>query len=171
MNISNKAAAIVSGTALVIHGALKRGPLGAIAIGIGGIITYLGISSTQEPLPAGRQLLRKSHTVEVEPYDAFVQWKDLTNLHNVFSGLRGVKSLDNGNWSIPLPGLGRAEVQVTHEQPGHVIEWRTLEGSKIEGHGLIRFTRKKNGRGTKIHHEISFGAASQPSATPELQNA
>lgn len=175
MSISDRTAAIVGGTALVIHGALKRGPLGTVAIGVGGVIAYLGLRYAPQPKPSGRQLLRASHTMESEPFEAFTHWQDLSRLSSVFGDLRTVKQLDNGNWRIPVPGLGHWEVEITNQQPGHVIEWRSVTGSPVEGRGIIRFTRKKNGRGTKVHHEISYmgaGAANASAKTePALQTA
>ena len=171
MSISDRTAAIVSGTALVIYGALKRGPAGAIAIGIGGAIAYLAMRPGSDAVISGRQVLRGSHTMNAEPYDAFVHWQDLSKLPSALRGIGAVKKLDNGNWRYALPGIGSLEVRIDHEDPGHVIEWRSVEGSKVDAHGVVRFTRKKNGRGTKVHMEITHAPASQSAGRPELQMA
>jgi uncharacterized membrane protein len=158
MGIPDRTAAIVSGSALVIHGALKRGGVGAVSIGIGAVIAYLGLRMEPDNVPTGRQLLRASQTTDAEPYDAFLKWQDLSELSSVIREIRSVKKMDNGNWRLSLPE-GFWEVQVAHEQPGHVIEWRSVEGAKIDGRCIVRFTRKKNGRGTKVHTEVSYGPA------------
>ncbi|MDP9171466.1 MAG: hypothetical protein M3N54_12670 [Acidobacteriota bacterium] len=160
MSISERTAAIVGGSALVIHGALKRGPAGAIAIGIGGVIAYLGLRPTTEAVLTGRQVMRSSYTMDLDPYEAFVKWQDLSALPSVMRGIGSFKKMDNGNSRFALPGgVGNIEVKTSHEQPGHVIEFRTVDGAKIDGHCIVRFTRKKNGKGTKVHLELSYGPA------------
>ncbi|MEP6716532.1 MAG: hypothetical protein ABJC09_13260 [Terriglobia bacterium] len=159
MRISERTVAIVTGTSLVIHGALKRSPLGAAIAGIGAAIVYLGFRRATDMTLTENQLLRSSYTMPVEPYDAFVKWQDLSELPSVIEGIGAVKKLSNGNWKYSVPGAGSLEVEIARQQPGHVIEWRSVPGSKINAVGTVRFTRKRNGRGTKVHMEISHRPA------------
>jgi uncharacterized membrane protein len=81
-----------------------------------------------------------------------------------FGGREPLAKDGGGNWhSWSIRGkLGLPvawETELVTDLPGRIVSWRSVENSAIRSCGRIRFTKKKGGRGTKIHLEMTHVAA------------
>jgi uncharacterized membrane protein len=61
-------------------------------------------------------------------------------------------------WKVHLPGLGALQwsAEMTEDDPGRRIGWRTLPGAVISHAGSVNFERLPGGRGTGIHVQMSY---------------
>lgn len=97
------------------------------------------------------------------PVDAYTLWRNLENFPRFFSRFQSVSHLGGNRHSWAVRGkLGvpvRWQTEIVNDQPGHILEWRSVEGSPIRSSAVIRFKRKKGDRGTKIHiHMVYYPA-------------
>ena len=162
----NRALYLVSGSALLMSGLLRKSPLGIVLAAVGGGIAAVGLNPdpTRSPETGEPTVVQKTVTVTKSPVEAYSYWRKLENLSSFIDGLHSVHSEDGQRHSWKVRGhLGLPvewQTEITHDQPGHLLEWKSVEGSPIVSAGSVRFKRKQGGRGTKIHVRFSYVPAS-----------
>jgi uncharacterized membrane protein len=102
-------------------------------------------------------------TVDVDPDTAYRAWRDLPKLPLFMLGLREVRTLDptHSRWTADGPGGDTVtwDVEITADEPGRLIAWRTLPGAGSPGEGRVTFTAAASGKGTEVRLERPRGRA------------
>jgi uncharacterized membrane protein len=87
-------------------------------------------------------------------------WSDLEMFPRFLRHLDSVTDLGSGRsrWSVKGPGgvLVDWEAEITADQAGRRISWRSLPGSGIRNRGTVRFEHAPAARGTEVHVEIAY---------------
>jgi uncharacterized membrane protein len=170
---SGRFVSLLSGTALASIG-LGRRSLGGLAVSlVGGTLLYRGATGycplyasmgidthkgngKSEPIHISEALTIDRHKDELYGF-----WRDADHLPKFMRFLEAVRKIDDrhAEWIARIPGdLGtvRWETEITDDQPGERIAWRTLPGSDIEETGDIRFEAAPGGRGTIVRIDLDY---------------
>lgn len=104
--------------------------------------------------------LSKAITVRRPPQEVYAFWRDFRNFPNFMSHLESVAVLDErrSHWTArgPAARLVEWDAEITEDQPGQVLAWRSLEGADVQNSGRVRFVPAPGERGTEVHVEIEY---------------
>ena len=111
--------------------------------------------------------LQATVTVNKSTDETFAFWRDLTNLPRFMQHLESVSPLAGGDtrshWVAKAP-LGASvswEAEITSEEPGRRLAWRSLPGSRIDNSGTVHFAEAPGDRGTEVkvvlHYDVPGG--------------
>ncbi|MDQ6663836.1 MAG: SRPBCC family protein [Acidobacteriota bacterium] len=162
------------GSALFIYGLRRRDPAGFLLAGLGAALFYRGASGhcqVREAIGHGAKQLRhdpgqtflsihKAVTIDKQPHEAFDYWRNLANLPRFMDHLHSVTVNDDkhSHWIAKAP-LGKTiawDTEIIRETRGRFIEWRSVSGGEMESSGSVRFSKRQNGRGTKVHYSFRY---------------
>ena len=113
-------------------------------------------------LAGGRGLhVERTVTVQGSPDEAYRAWRDLESLPRLLPGyLLSVTSSEGGRtrWVVAGPGGLRAswEAELTADEPGRLIAWRSVPGASVDIAGSVRFDPAPGGRGTEIKVILTY---------------
>lgn len=112
-------------------------------------------------LAAGRGArVERTVTILRSPDELYARWHDLARLPELMAHLESVTPLDEkrSRWVARGPGGTRVmwEAEITADEPGRLIAWRSVAGSDIENAGSVRFTPAPGGRGTEVKVLLSY---------------
>jgi uncharacterized membrane protein len=138
------------------------------------LLHELGIGKSSSPpflqtLLPGNLRLKESLTVNCSPQEAYQFWRNLENLPRFMSHLESVAADENGrsHWVVKAPaGVTLAwDAEIMAEQPGRLIQWRTLPDAAVKHAGQVQFNTAPTGRGTEVtvqfHYEPPGGLAGE----------
>lgn len=169
---------LLGGTALALVG-LKQGGIGGIALAAAGamgvkrgatgvceVYDALGVSSAGRPGAAGqleeRTTVRLDHAVTIgrPREELYRHWRKLENLPGIMTHLEEVTetSPTRSRWRAKAP-LGTHvewEAEITDDQPGERIAWRSVEGSTVANSGRVEFRDAPADRGTELAVRIEY---------------
>jgi uncharacterized membrane protein len=115
-------------------------------------------STTEERQPMD---VKATITVRRSPEDVYAFWRDFENLPRFMYHLESVEPVGDGrsHWKVKAP-LGSVEwdAEVTEERPAELIAWRSVEGSKLDNAGSVRFTPAPRDQGTEIRLRLRYEA-------------
>ena len=108
------------------------------------------------------------HTIIVNksPQECYDFWRDLRNIARFSRRMKEVSLRDNGqsHWIMTLPTGGSIEwdSQLTVEQPGERLAWRSVTHQPFSHAGSIQFAAAPGARGTfvtvSMHYRLPTGA-------------
>jgi uncharacterized membrane protein len=104
--------------------------------------------------------LKKCISVDRQPEELYRYWRDFTNLPRFIDGLESVEVLDetHSRWTVAatagVPVSWDAEITVDREN--EMVGWKSLDGSKIDTSGYVRFERAPGGRGTIVRIAMQY---------------
>jgi uncharacterized membrane protein len=107
-------------------------------------------------LAGGRGLhVERTVTVQRSPDELYRAWRDLESLPRLLPGdLVSVAPVGAAGtrWVVAGPGGLRAswEAELTADEPGRLIAWRSAPGSSVDIAGSVRFEPAPGERGTEI---------------------
>lgn len=105
-------------------------------------------------------IVRRSITVGRTPEELYAFWRNLENLPRCMSHLESVQAIDDrrSRWVARGPAGTRIEWQaeIIHDEPGRRIAWRSVPGSSVENHGVVRFVPTPGDRGTEVHVAFEY---------------
>ena len=113
-------------------------------------------------LAGGRGLhVERTVTVQRSPDEAYRAWRDLESLPRLLPGyLLSVTSSESRRtrWVVAGPGGLRAswEAELTADEPGRLIAWRSVPGASVDIAGSVRFDPAPGGRGTEIKVILTY---------------
>lgn len=112
-------------------------------------------------LAAGRGArVERTVTILRSPEELYARWRDLPHLPELMAHLESVTPLDEkrSRWVARGPGGTRVawEAEITADEPGRLIAWRSVDGADIENAGSVRFTAAPGGRGTEVKVLLSY---------------
>lgn len=161
----------VTGALLALAGAalVKRGVTGHC-----GVYGALGMSTAEGD--AGG-LLEKKHgrsavldaskaikveravTVNVPPAELYRFWRNFENLPRIMNHLESVTVLDDrrSHWKAKAPAGQTVEwdAEVIHEEPDHIISWRSVHEATVPNAGSVHFD-DAGGRGTVVRVVLEY---------------
>ena len=112
-------------------------------------------------LAAGRGArVERTVTVLRSAEELYARWRDLARLPDLMAHVESVTPLDEkrSRWVARGPGGTRVawEAEITADEPGRLIAWRSVGNSDVENAGSVRFTPAPGGRGTEVKVLLSY---------------
>lgn len=115
---------------------------------------------TSGTLPDGQVRVRRTVYIHRTPMEVYAWWRDLEHLPLAMQHVESVEVLDRkrSHWVANGPGGLRIEwdAEITDDEPGRLLSWRSLPGSNLESAGVVRFIEAPGGRGTELMVALSF---------------
>jgi uncharacterized membrane protein len=110
--------------------------------------------------PEGTLRVRRRITVN-RPADALYRfWRDFSNAPRFMERVDSVQTSGERrtHWRARGPAGVSLEwdAEVTEERPGELIAWRSVQGSKIDHSGRVRFTPAPREQGTEVRVELRY---------------
>lgn len=103
---------------------------------------------------------RHAITIGRAPHEVFAFWRNFSNL--VFF-MKDVERIDvisdiRSHWVIRIKSGAKAEwdADIVEEQPGHMISWRSVEGSEVSTHGTVWFEEASGHQGTVVRLAMDY---------------
>lgn len=180
-----RAASVAAGSILALLGASRRSVPGLLIAGVGAamvqrgltghcsVYSKLGVDTAQEEGDReGRHDEREDlarNGVHVEqaflvnkPAEELYQfWRNFGNLPSIMRHLRSV-TVDGSrsHWVAEAPKIAGGSVEwdaeITRDEPGQAIGWRSLPGSQVQSQGEVRFSKAMGDRGTEVHVYMDY---------------
>jgi uncharacterized membrane protein len=129
--------------------------------------------SQHGPGRPGPLQLRAAITVNASPQEAYDFWRDFENLPSFMLHLKSVT--DSGDarshWvaDAPLKKSVEWDAEMTGDEPGQRISWRSLPGADVDNSGTVHFAPSPDGTGTELrvvlHYDVPGGAIGRAVAT------
>lgn len=103
---------------------------------------------------------RSAITVNAAPPEVYARWRDLDRLPSFMYHLESVRTTDarRSHWVAKAPGGSTVEwdAEITEDEPGRRLSWRSVEGAEVENSGTVRFVLAPRGQGTEVHVELAY---------------
>lgn len=128
-------------------------------------------AGTSRPGTEDRVMREKaSITVKRPIEEAYLYWHDFGNFPHFMEHLQSVVMVGprRFRWRSHGPAEIEWEVEITREAVNEFIEWRSVDGSKGEHTGSVRFTPAPGGRGTEVTVELDYGSGALVSALAKV---
>jgi uncharacterized membrane protein len=113
-------------------------------------------------LAAGRGLhVERTMTVRRPPQEVYRAWRDLAQLPRLLPDhLVSVTPSDPGRsrWVVSGPAGVQVtwEAELTADEPGRLMAWRSSPGSNVDVAGSVRFSAAPAGRGTEVKVILAY---------------
>lgn len=163
-NTLGRAVAGALGATLVAVGLRRRDLAGAGLATVGAtLLVRSALNRTLRQITgvgAGRRAVDVRRTVRVAaPLDeVFSLWSDLESFPRFMSHVREVRRSPTGHYHWVVEGpMGRRfewDAELTRSIPGRLIGWKSTPGSTVEGAGVVRFRRTRDG--TLVDVRLSY---------------
>lgn len=146
-----------SGLEKLVLGGLGAGLMAVAARGQNPLATALKIEQNDE----GETVVRDAVTVGKPTGQLYAIWRDLAGLPRLMTHLKSVEVLDDkrSRWTVQAPApLGTVswEAELTADEPGRRIAWRSLPGAQIENSGEVLFRPAPGDRGTEVVVRLTY---------------
>jgi uncharacterized membrane protein len=118
--------------------------------------------SDMPTLAGGRGLhVERTVTIQRSPDEVYRAWRDLESLPRLLPGyLVSVTEVAAGRtrWVVAGPGGLRAswEAELTADEPGRLIAWRSVPGASVDIGGSVRFEPAPGGRGSEVKVILTY---------------
>lgn len=148
----------------------ERSRVGAVSAAVAGIAVLDVLSSvrntehqrigTEKWSGTGTVHVEKSVTINASADECYRFWRDFNNLSQFMQHLESVQTLDDkrSHWKARAP-MGTSiewDAEVTIDQPGKLIAWRSVEGSQVDNAGTVTFESAPGGRGTIVRVQLQY---------------
>jgi uncharacterized membrane protein len=150
-----------------------RGERGRLAgatlavLGVTALDVYAARCASEQPRSAPGAMrrdgsVRVEHTLSVNrsPQDCYAMWRDFENLPRFMRHLESVRKLDErrSHWVAKAPAGTSVEwdAEITRDEPGALLSWRSIEGSEIDNAGAVRFLAGPAGRGALVSVTMQY---------------
>ncbi|PYQ31989.1 MAG: cyclase [Acidobacteria bacterium] len=174
VNIPERWASVLLGSALATYGLKSRSRGGFALSALGGVLAWrgatghcmiyqaLGISTNGEQrqgeqvsVPYGKGIrVEKAVTINASPESLYAFWRNFENLPRFMCNLEAVECHDSlrSHWVAAGPaGMSVDwEAEIINDIPNELIGWRSIDGSKVDNAGSVHFNALPDGRGTEV---------------------
>jgi uncharacterized membrane protein len=154
------------GTKITVAGiaSLFTSPIrGLVEAAAGGYLLFRGITGVCPVYKSIGTSIHITHilTVNKAKQEVYQFWRNLENLPLFMKHLASVveKDAKNSYWVARIPGnLAKIgwEAQITRDEPGKLISWKSLKGSTVDNEGHVSFSDAPDGKGTLINVVIAY---------------
>ena len=169
-------AGVIAGPWLLLGGLRSRSVGGLGLALLGGTLLYrgatahcpayyrLGLSSANPQ----RGPIRVSQSIGIArpPQEVYAFFRNFENLPRFMKHLQEVRENDKrfSHWVANGPaGTSVAwDAELTQDQPGALISWRSLPGAQVTSSGTVRFEAAPAERGTIVHVELGYDPPAGP---------
>ena len=170
--------ALLGAAARSQHGAPRTRTVAALGMvaGITAVDVYAAVRTVGRQHGTGRPgplELSASVTVNRSPEEVYAFWRDLGNLPRFMLHLQSVEDLggNRSRWRANAPLRRRSvewEAEITSEDPGRRIAWKSLPGADVANAGTVRFGPAPDGRSTEVkvvlHYDVPGGRVGRAAA-------
>lgn len=152
----------LTGGALAAYGLSRRGPVTLPLALLGGVLVYRGATGKWPMAKAAGEpaAFRRAITISRDPGELYHFWRDFSNLPKFMRHLESVQVLDGrrSHWVAKAPLGAKAEwdAEITDDQEGRLISWRSLPDAAVHNAGTVRFQPAPGGRGAEVVVEMSY---------------
>lgn len=137
-------------------------------LGITGLDLYAAARTGQQQHGKGRPgplELHASTTINKSPDEVYAFWRDFENLPSFMLHLQSVSEDGDGRtrWvaNAPLRRSVKWDAEITGDEPGRRISWKSLPGADIDNAGTVHFAPAPGDRGTEVrvvlHYDVPGG--------------
>lgn len=111
--------------------------------------------------PLAREIhVRRSILIDAPANDLYERWRRIEDLPMAMSHLERVEALDGrrSRWTArgPLGAQVQWEAEITAEQPGRLLAWRSVAGGAVETRGRVEFETHHARRGTVVRVHLYY---------------
>jgi uncharacterized membrane protein len=110
--------------------------------------------------PDGSVRVDESLAVNQPPQACYAMWRDLANLPRFMKHVESVEPHGDGrsHWVAKGPAGTRIEwdAEITRDEPGELLSWRSVERSELPNSGAVRFIPAPGGRGTIVSVTMQY---------------
>jgi uncharacterized membrane protein len=103
---------------------------------------------------------RRSITINRSAEDLYRSWRDFPDAPRFMRHVQSVRPTGDGRYhwvaKAPLGSQVEWDAEITDDQPGRLIGWRSVPGSSFENSGRVHFQPAPPGRGTEVRLEIEY---------------
>lgn len=166
--------ALGSATLLLLYGAMRRSPAGALGAIAATPLLYRGITGrwpgfladvmpedTKTALSGERGVrVHESIRLELPVNEVYRFWRRIENLPRFMSHLESVAENPDGrsHWVAVGPGDYRIEwdAEIFNEVENQMIAWRSLPGSDVISAGSVNFDAVRSGQSTQVSVNLQY---------------
>jgi uncharacterized membrane protein len=101
----------------------------------------------------------KSILINRSPDEVYRFWRNFENLPRFMNYLESVDVIGDrrSRWKVSAAGITLEwEAEITNDQPGRYIAWRSLENADVENWGEVRFEEATGRRGTYVKVRLEY---------------
>ena len=185
MGDAERWASVIGGGVLAIFGLTRRDRGGMLMALMGGGLAARGISGHSR-LYDGFEVRRfdgaqhrdhigvqgpairveRAVTINRVVPELFRFWRQLENLPRFMKNVEAVLPVGGNryHWVVraPLGGTVEWDAEIVNERENELIAWRSLEGSRIENAGAVKFENAPGGRGTEVKVTLAYKPPAGP---------
>ena len=92
--------------------------------------------------------------------EVYRRWRDFSRLPEILPHLESVTALDGtrSRWVVRGPGNTPIcwDAELTADEPGRLIAWRSIGDADVENAGSVRFTPAPDDRGTEVKVVLTY---------------
>lgn len=138
---------------------IKENPLPAAILGFG--LAWVASEAVRKARPEMMRGIEvnRAITIDKPAMDIYNYWRQLENLPRIIDHLESVQRLSDrrSHWVANTP-MGRVEwdAEITEDEPGRRITWRSIEGSQLSTRGSVEFRDAPGGRGTELRASFRY---------------
>ncbi len=108
----------------------------------------------------GDVLVGRSATINRPRQELYAFWRDFENLPRFMHNIHSVTITDDihSHWVIKAPAGQTVEwdSKITHDEPGRLIAWESLEGASVRNSGKVEFIDSPDARGTVVRVTLTY---------------
>lgn len=108
----------------------------------------------------GDVLIGRSVTINRPCEELYEFWRDFRNLPQFMRNVHSVAIQDetHSHWVIEAPAGKTVEwdSQITHDEPGRLIAWQSVEGASVRNSGKVEFLDSPDNRGTVVRVTLTY---------------
>lgn len=134
--------------------------LGATAIDVyaANSVRQAGVT---ESVPRDRTVrVEKNLAIGKSPDECYAMWREFENFPRFMHFVESVTTAGprRSHWVARVAGGAKLEwdAEITNDQPGKLIAWRSVDEADVEHAGVVRFEPGRDGRGTWLRVEIQY---------------
>ncbi len=99
-------------------------------------------------------------TIRTSPQELYEFWRQLDHLPSFMAHVDEVTTTGErtSHWKVSAP-FGRTvewDAEITDEDPGRSIAWKSVGSADVENEGVVRFNPAPRDQGTEIHATIRY---------------
>ncbi len=108
----------------------------------------------------GALRVEKTITVNRSADECYRFWRDFENFPRFMKHLDSVQRKEGNRWHWKAKGPAGMHVEwdaeITTDQPGQMLSWRSVEGADVDNIGSVRFERAPGGHGTIVRVDMEY---------------
>ena len=177
---SERTVSVAAGSILALLGLGRRDLAGLLIAGVGGGLIYRGATghcplytalgldtattgaATADDYAEHGFHVAQSYLIDRSPQELYDFWRNFENLPRIMTHLESVRVIDErrSHWVAKAPAIAGGQVEwdaeITQDEPGSVIAWRSLSGADVDNAGSVRFVTAPGNRGTAVRVELDY---------------